>query len=195
METKICSKCGVEKEVCEFYNNKYTFDGKRPECKVCSNKQSTLYNQKNKEKVNFIKQKYVNNNKEKVKQAKKEWFNKNPTYQNEWAVNRYKKDYLFRLMNIMRARTRLFFESKNIEKKGSTFEIIGCTPEYLKEYIEKKFTDGMNWDLVGQYIHIDHIIPLSSAETEEEVYKLCHYTNLQPLWAKDNLLKSNKILT
>jgi len=76
MEKKICSKCKEEKDVCEFYNNKLRFDGKRPECKMCSNKQSTLYNQKNKEKVNEIKQKYVDNNKEKVKQSKKEWFNK-----------------------------------------------------------------------------------------------------------------------
>ena len=64
----------------------------------------------------------------------------------------------------------------------------------MKEYIEQKFTEGMCWNLVGKEIHIDHIIPLSSANTEEDIYKLCHYTNLQPLWAKDNLSKSNKIL-
>jgi hypothetical protein len=52
----------------------------------------------------------------------------------------------------------------------------------------------MSWQLMGKHIHIDHIIPLSLAKTEEELYKLCHYTNLQPLWAEDNLKKSNKIL-
>jgi macrodomain Ter protein organizer (MatP/YcbG family) len=117
MEKKICSKCKEEKDVCDFYNNKSNLDGKRPECKVCTNKQSTLYNQKNKEKVKSIKQKYVDNNKDKVKKSKKDWFNKNPKYQNEWVINKYNNDPIFRLINIMRARTRLFFNSKNITKK------------------------------------------------------------------------------
>jgi hypothetical protein len=195
METKVCSKCKEEKEVCEFYkSNKSKFDGKRPECKVCSNTMSTLYNQKNKEKINIIKQRYVDNNKEKVMKSKKEWFEKNPKYKNQWVVDNYKNDSLFRLITIMRARTRLFFKSKNIKKKNNTFEIVGCSPEFLREYIETKFTEGMNWELLGNKIHIDHIIPLSSAKNEEEIYNLCHYTNLQPLWAEDNLKKSNKIL-
>jgi len=194
METKICSKCKEEKYVCEFYNNRKSKNGKRSRCKKCLNLENTLYVKKNKDRVNAIKQKYVDNNKEKVKQSKKEWFEKNPNYRNEWTINNYKNDFLFRLVNIMRARTRLFLKSKNIKKKNNTFEIVGCSPEFLKEYLEKQFTEGMNWDLFGKHIHIDHIIPLSFAKTEEEAYKLCHYTNLQPLWAEDNLKKSNKIL-
>ena len=80
-----------------------------------------------------------------------------------------------------------------MNKNNKTFEIVGCSPKFLKEFIENKFTEGMCWELLGVKIHIDHIIPLSSAKNEEEVYKLCHYTNLQPLWAEDNLKKSNKI--
>ena len=56
-----------------------------------------------------------------------------------------------------------------------------------------KFTTGMSWENRNEW-HIDHKIPLSSAKTEEEIYELCHYTNLQPLWAFDNLSKGNKIL-
>lgn len=58
---------------------------------------------------------------------------------------------------------------------------------------EKNIVDNMSWDNYGKW-HIDHIIPLSSANNEQEIYKLCHYTNLQPLWAEDNLKKNNKIL-
>lgn len=146
MTTKICSKCKEEKEVCEFYNNKDRFDGKRPECKVCSNKQSTLYNQKNKEKLKSIKQKYVNNNKEKVIKSKKDWFNKNPEYKNEWSKYKSKTDILFNLKKNMRTRLGLFLKTKNLSKKNSTFHIVGCSPEFLKEYLEKQFVNGMSWD-------------------------------------------------
>ena len=80
-------------------------------------------------------------------------------------------------------------------RHNKTFIIIGCIPEYLKEHIENQFTDGMCWENYGLYgWHIDHIIPLSSANTEDEIYKLCHYTNLQPLWAEENMKKSNKLI-
>lgn len=193
MKIKICSRCGEEKKFCEFYNNKKTYDGKRPECKVCSNKQSKLYNQKNKEKVNGIKQKYVDSNKEKVKQSKKEWFDKNPNYQNEWSYNKSSTDVLFKLKKNMRSRLGLFLKNRNITKNNKTFHIIGCSPEFLKEHLEKQFVINMSWENRNEW-HIDHVIPLSSAKTEKEILKLCHYTNLQPLWAEDNLKKSNKIL-
>jgi len=61
------------------------------------------------------------------------------------------------------------------------------------KYIENKFTIGMTWENYGRGgWEIDHIIPISSAKTKEDVLKLCHYTNLQPLWWRDNLKKSNK---
>ena len=78
-------------------------------------------------------------------------------------------------------------------KRGSTIKLLGIDIMGLKSYLESKFIDGMSWENYGLYgWHIDHIIPLSSAKTEDEFYKLCHYTNLQPLWAKDNWKKGNK---
>jgi hypothetical protein len=76
----------------------------------------------------------------------------------------------------------------------STFlDIVGCSPEFLKKHLENQFVSGMSWDNRSEW-HIDHIIPLSSAKTKDELYKLSHYTNLQPLRSEDNLRKSNKIL-
>ena len=81
---------------------------------------------------------------------------------------------------------------KNFKLRGNS-KLLGCSYEEVREHLSKQFTEGMSWDNYGEW-HIDHIIPLASATTEEEVLKLYHYTNLQPLWAKDNLSKGCKIL-
>jgi hypothetical protein len=80
---------------------------------------------------------------------------------------------------------------KKFEKK--TESIVGMNYDEFKLYLESKFVDGMSWDNRGEW-HIDHIIPLSTAKSEEELISLCHYSNLQPLWGKDNISKSDKIL-
>jgi len=85
------------------------------------------------------------------------------------------------------------FKRKGFTKKSKTGELLGITFELLKIHIERQFTKGMSWDKMGKEIHIDHVIPLGSAKTEAELRLLCHYTNIQPLWAKDNLEKRDKI--
>lgn len=83
-------------------------------------------------------------------------------------------------------------------KIQSSMKYVGCTPGELVKYLESKFKDGMSWDNYGFYgWHIDHIIPVSSFDLskEEDLVKCFHYTNLQPLWADENLRKSNKIIS
>lgn len=96
---------------------------------------------------------------------------------------------MFKLKTDMRNSVNRYLKYRS----QKTFDIVGCSPEFLKEHLESQFIDGMGWDNRVEW-HIDHIIPLSSAKTEDDLYRLCHYTNLQPLWAEDNLKKSNKIL-
>jgi len=155
------------------------------------------YRNINKEKLKILSKEYREKNKEKEKNRLKKYYENNKEKVIERSINytknRLKYDSFFKLKTYVRNRINKFIKTKNIYKKNKTFEIVGCTPEFLKEYIENKFTDSMCWELLGEKIHIDHIIPLSSAKTKDEVYKLCHYTNLQPLWAEDNLKKSNKI--
>lgn len=106
-----------------------------------------------------------------------------------------KSDPLWKLERICRDRTIKAFRSKNIKKNSNTRELLGIDWDGLKEYIEKQFTEGMTWDnhTVDGW-HIDHIIPLSSAKTEKELTNLCHYKNLQPLWAFENLSKGSNII-
>lgn len=157
-----------------------------------SNKKYVLNNpKKRKESLNI----YYSNNKEKIKHSKKKWNENNPGYMTNYGKKRKKIDPEYKLWCNIRNRTSYYIKLENINKNSTTYELIGLTPNELKFYLESKFTEGMSWENYGLYgWHIDHIIPLSSAKTEDEIYKLCHYSNLQPLWAEDNLKKGNKII-
>jgi hypothetical protein len=190
MEKKICSKCKFEKDVCEFRKDKTKSDGIYSSCKECKLK----WRRENKELTNLSNKRSRDKNIEKHRSYNRSYQKNNREKINDKMVNRRKNEPIFKLKTLIRSRVWNFLNHNNITKRNKTFEIVGCSPEFLKEYLEKQFTKGMSWELMGQHIHIDHIIPLSSAKTEKEVYILFHYTNLQPLWSKDNLIKSNKIL-
>jgi hypothetical protein len=190
METKKCTKCGIEKDINEFRKDKTKKGGVYSSCKKCK----LVWRQKNKERVNLSNKKWRDNNSEKVKKINSNYQKNNKEKVNLKMINYRKTNPLHKLKCLVRSRMWNFLNYKNITKRNGTFEIVGCSPQFLKEYLEGRFTDGMSWELMGREIHIDHIIPLSSAKNEEELYKLCHYTNLQPLWAKENIIKSNKIL-
>lgn len=106
---------------------------------------------------------------------------------------RRNSDSLFKLKIYVRNRIGFYLKKNTVTKRNNTFKIVGCTPQELKIYLEQKFINNMSWENQGKW-HIDHIIPLSCAKTEEELYKLCHFTNLQPMWAEDNLRKGSKII-
>ena len=98
------------------------------------------------------------------------------------------------LRELIRSRTRSILRKKGFSKKSRFCEYIGCTELELIKHLEGQFKDGMTWENQGfMGWHIDHVIPLGSAKTVEEVYILCHYTNLQPLWREDNISKGNKM--
>jgi hypothetical protein len=116
-------------------------------------------------------------------------------YRTYYSNKRRRESNIIKLSENIRRRINVFLSSKKITKKNKTFDVVGCTPEFLKEYLEKKFIEGMSWDNYGFYgWHIDHIIPLCTAKNEDDIIKLCHYTNLQPLWSQDNLKKGGRIV-
>jgi hypothetical protein len=149
----------------------------------------------NREKILEYSKSYNSQNKEKKQEYNKVYRSYNQERINEKDRVRRINDPIYKISGLVRSRLGKYLKSYNITKKNKTFDIVGCSPEFLKKYLEEQFIDGMSWDnhrLFGW--HIDHIKPLSSATTEEEVYNLCHYTNLQPLWWFDNLKKGNKYL-
>lgn len=150
-------------------------------------KKNKKWKSENKERHNFLVKEWSKNNKEKIANYSK----KNRSKINNRVLNRMNTNPLYKLRRSISCRVASMFKVNGWKKNGRTETILGCKFEIAKEYLEKQFVDGMNWDNHGKW-HIDHIKPLSLAVTEDELIELCHYTNLQPLWAKDNISKSNK---
>jgi hypothetical protein len=207
--TKICNKCGDEKKFCEFVKDKKRKSGVRSICLKCEservkncyyqNKDVKIKNQKKYVKKNILQvsnyqKSYREKNKEKLSTYIKQYRISNKEKINEREKTKKNNNPIHKLSHIVRNRIRVYLKSVGKKKKNKTFDMIGCTPKQLKDYIEIKFTEGMSWEKIGREIHIDHIKPLSSATNEKELFALCHYTNLQPMWAKENLKKGNKIL-
>lgn len=174
------------------------------------------YRQTHKEQISLTKKLWYKRNSDKVRARVKERYYKNSaiikeqckTYYHRnytkiakqklsYSVNKLKTDKAFKLLCNLRNRIKMALRLKNGKKAFSTIELIGCSISDLKQHLESKFQTGMTWDNHGTYgWHIDHIIPCSSFDlTDPEQQKKCfHYTNLQPLWAKDNLYKSDKLV-
>ena len=204
MEKKICSKCKEGKELCEFNKKSVSKNGMqyyKSRCKKCQSEDEKIKRDSNPEQYkiwydktrvdrNKWRSEYYQSNKEII-------LERNKRYSKILQKNRkikYHEDNLYKLRHILSCRMRDLLKLKSFNKTKLFNKVIGCPPIFLKEHLEKQFTDGMSWENHGLYgWHVDHIIPLSSAKTEEEIYELCHYTNLQPLWAEDNLKKGVKI--
>ena len=145
---------------------------------------------KHSDKIKQREREYRINNADAVHQKCKKWRDKNLDKLNKYKVDRRKNNPLFKLRNTIRNRINAFIHHKNGKK---SLDMIGCTVEYLKEWIEGQFEKGMNWDNHSKDgWHIDHILPLCAAENEEDFLVLTHYTNLRPLWAEDNHIKGGK---
>jgi len=113
-------------------------------------------------------------------------------YQREYHKNRRKSDHLFNLAHCLRTRTGYAFKVKGYKNIIKTEQLLGADYEIVKNHLENLFTEGMSWDNHGEW-EIDHIKPLSSAKSEEELKNLSHYTNLQPLWMNENRKKGGKV--
>lgn len=155
----------------------------RVENKEYKAKKDKEYQLNNKEKISL-------NNKNRYEKDKERIVKKVTAYKKE----RLKTDTLFKLKCNLRGRIGVCLKENKFVKTQNTEKILGADMITVKNHIESQFKNGMEWSNYGLYgWHLDHIVPLASAKTEEEVYNLCHYTNLQPLWAFENLSKGCRI--
>jgi hypothetical protein len=190
MNTKICTKCGIEKlATTEFFHKsstgKYGFHAR---CKVCiCVKKTTVYEFPASKVCSCCNKEFA---------ATTEFFSKHPEgkyglrslckvckgkQRNKRRNERHKTDIQFKLANNLR--TRLYAALQGKSKSAPTFKLLGCTVEYLKNYLEGFFTNKMNWENYGTYWVIDHIVSIKSFDlTDPAKQRSCfNYLNLQPL--------------
>lgn len=223
MGVKICIKCNQKKPYSEFHKRADSKDGYKNTCKNCCYESRKKLYLDNIEREKENRKKYREKNSESIKKQKKEYYQKNKEYfdakNKEYSMthrkelNEYAKEYRAKHQKEITAKRKekrhndkeyyfeIYFRNKinnylyrhgKIKKKNNVKEILGCNFEEFKKHIEKQFKEGMNWENRGEW-HLDHIIPLATAKNYEELIKLNHYTNFQPLWAIENLKKGKMI--
>ena len=169
-DMKRCPECRQTKPVSEYYRTEGRYDGLSSYCKVCVAEQNRQYRKANLEKIT----------------------ERQVAYQRE----RHRTDPAYKLVMRFRRRFRNWFKHNGTEKTSSIPQIIGCTPQEMRDHIEAQFQPGMTWENHGfgeGCWHVDHIVPLVSAGNDEAaMFKLWHYSNLQPMWHEENIAKGAK---
>jgi hypothetical protein len=219
---KTCTKCGQKKALSDFNSDRSNADGKYQWCKTCwrehyaANRerilsQQSAYRAANHEKEQARHAAYYEANREKVAARKAAYQVKNrekrsvyyaaynaanrkkiTAYNTEYSRVRRKTDPAYALT--LRLRCRLLAVLGGKWKSASTLKLLGCTIDELKNHLASKFPEGMSFENRNLW-HVDHIRPCASFDlTDPEQQRVCfHWTNLQPLWASDNLRKGAKI--
>lgn len=222
--TTYCKKCIRQESKNAYWNNPEKYSLKAKEYRIHNydkmKKTKLKYYNENKDRILMYGKTYRENNPEKIK----EWNLKNKNKLKKYRANRYlknknhyrkvQKKYRIehrdqinfrnrtRIQNNIRLRvdrnlrSRISNALKGSRKSDHTIDLLGCSIEFLKGWLEKQFSCGMTWENYSRNgWHVDHIWPCSNFDlTDPEQQKVCfHYTNLQPLWAIDNIKKGAKI--
>lgn len=143
------------------------------------------------------KDEYRKKNKDKInKWCRENYYRYKGKYNKRMAEYKRKrlKEPLFKLKHLLRDRINKFIKYKGFKKTTSTIDLLGCSWEFFKNYIEIQFTDKMSWKNYGSYWEIDHILPLKVAIGVNDLSKLNHFTNLRPLKASENRSKGAKLM-
>lgn len=206
---KTCSKCKQQKPLIEFGKDKQKRDGLTSRCKECTRPSCREYGRQHKErrkryfkayklrnaeKMKEYHRKYTIEHKEHILAYGKEWREANRAHRREAKKQRLKQDVQFKLRETLRTRLYIATKRRRARYQGGSIAVhLGCSIAEFKVYIERLFTDGMNWNNRSEW-HLDHIKPLADFDltNQDDLKIVCHFTNLRPLWARDNLTKGRK---
>jgi len=149
-----------------------------------------LYYEKNKEMLALKAKKYYEKNKDDIINKSIIWRQNNKEISNKYTRLRKEKDPLFKLTIIIRQNISQALSTKGYTKKTKTYNILKCEYNFFMDWLNGKASNGYTYG-IGE-LHLDHVIPISLAETEDEAILLNHYSNYQLLSADENLAKSNR---
>lgn len=211
--TKVCTKCGETKPATsEYFLTRCTKTGAlKTKCKVCGAAYRKSYYADKKEWFSEYNKEYRKANLAAVKAQKKSKYelNRSAVIQKAQAYRESNRvaarqraanytrrkaasDPMFAMALRVKALISTRLRAGGYTKKSRSHEILGCDWHFFKTHIERQFVPGMTWENRSDW-HLDHFVPLSSAKDEAELLALNHYTNLRPMWAADNIRKSNKM--
>jgi hypothetical protein len=195
---KKCTKCNKIKELSQFHQSKIFADKHNNWCKDCMKNYHKIYAQtlRGKLKMYLNNKKWIKNNLLKSREKSNKWKRNNKDkvreYVKKYCRMKSKTDINFKILHNLR--TRVIIALKGNPKLSTTMNLVGCSVEKLRIHLQKQFTNGMTWQNYGRKgWTIDHIKPcaLFDLSKPKEQKKCFHYTNLQPLWYKDNCSKQD----
>jgi len=213
---KICNLCKIEKPIPEYAKQRSASDGLQNKCKACqrcyreNNKQKhdayikkyraenkeriavsvKAYSEKNSDKIAGYLASYYDKNRDSILEMQKERKEDIAQVRKVYKKRRMREDPVYAMAHRLGVLMRNALKHSGYLKSRKTLEALGCTSAQFKDHLERQFLKGMTWDNRDLW-QLDHIMPISSAKTEQEVYDLSHMTNIRPMWAKENMVKSN----
>jgi len=191
----MCNKCKISKDITEFNKDLNKKDELQTRCRTCKRESDNVWRANNRDYVNNKSKLWREQNPDRYKDSIKKWHLDNPDRIKEIRRESWKRaSKEKKLRKMISVAVKRSLKGESISK--DIFNKLGYSIEDLKEHISKQFKDGMSWDNHGEW-HIDHITPQSllpfSSMEDDNFIKCWSLSNLQPLWAKDNLIKSNKV--
>ena len=184
---KKCSKCGIVSLKSNFHKNKLTKSGLRSECITCRRKHYNENQEKNK--------KYYLENRNRIVNNQKLYNKQNRTKINLYEKKRRETDFVYKFANNIRVRTSQSFKAQNVRKTNKTFDLLGCSHSFFKNWIIHQLNGIMTIENYGSVWQIDHCLPITSFNLldENDMKKCFCWVNLRPMYCSENISKGNKI--
>jgi len=192
---KECRSCNEVKSFDGFYKDKRNKDGVRVYCKDCTKEKARKGYVKDIDKQRERSLKYYHKNEKVIKEKRKKYKSTKEfkTHQRLYQKEKYANDPEFKLGILIRGFCRRVTDAVKEQKELHSLEYLGCSLDEFKLHIESLWVEGMSWANHGDW-HIDHKVPLDYfVKNSDDPWEANHYTNLQPLWAADNLSKGASI--